>query len=132
MKAWITGLFLGGLLALIASPLRTKASAALAVLLRKGYRWIFITAPGKIDFSALPEDRREEAQLCVRTIIHNLVRIEEILLPDNGLGAVKKQNVMDQLAAMGLPPTAAELLSDMIDDAVRVMNNEAQTALKGY
>ncbi|MFA6582679.1 MAG: hypothetical protein WCS77_00125 [Elusimicrobiaceae bacterium] len=132
LKEWIIGGALTGAVALFSPVVRRKLSAALGGLAQRGYAWLFATMPLSLDYSLMPADRQDEARACVKDIVQNMVRLEEILIPDGGLGPEKKKRVMDKLAAFGLPEAIVGLAGDLIDDAVKTMNAEAEAALKKY
>ncbi|MDD4004094.1 MAG: hypothetical protein PHW69_02690 [Elusimicrobiaceae bacterium] len=132
LKTWLAGGVLTGAMALLAPGARRAAGATFGALLKRIYAWIFVTMPAKLDCSRLPQDRQEKARAEVKTIIAAMVRLEEILLPDEGLGARKKMRVTLGLVSLGLPGALAALVSDMVDDAVKELNAQAASALTTY
>ena len=132
LKIWCLGLVLSGGAALLAPGLRGVLGRALAALCARGYRWLFSVLPVRLDFTAIAPGRQAKARACVLALVENLVRLEEILLPDGGLGSERKKRVLARLAACGLPPMLAEFACGLIDEAVARMNAEALAALKKY
>lgn len=132
LKIWFLGVVLSGGAALFAPGLRCALGRWLGGACGRAYRWMFLILPGRIDFSAVAPERQNEARACVLALVENLVRLEEILLPDNGLGPERKKRVLARLAACGLPVVLAEFAGDMIDEAVARMNAEAMAALQKY
>lgn len=131
-KIWFLGVVLSGGAALLAPGVRRALGRALAGACVRGYQWLFVTLPGRLDFTAIAPERRDEARACVLALVENLVRLEEIILPDNGLGPERKKRVLARLAACGLPPALAGFAGGLIDEAVARMNAEALAALERY
>lgn len=133
IKTWLIGSVLVGLVGLASPTLRAKLRAGLQNLKRRAYAWLFLRAPGillsMLSYNNLTAEQQAMILDALRHIIYYLVRIEEILLPDTGLGEQKKASVMAKLKLLALPDSLAALAASLIDDAVRVMNEEAQAAL---
>jgi hypothetical protein len=92
------------------------------------YVWLF-SIPDRLDYTMLPQENREAAHKEVELIIESLVRLEELMLPDGGLGTDKKKRVLDRLKTMGFPDEISGLFAMIIDDAVKTMDEEAKIAI---
>jgi hypothetical protein len=128
MKTWIIGIALSCGLPLLAPVVRKWLIGLLRAQLKAMYVWLF-SIPDKLDYTMLPQENREAAHNSVSIIIEELVRLEELMIPDSGLGEDKKKRVIDRLKTMGFPDEISGLFSMIIDDAVKTMDEEAKIAI---
>lgn len=97
-------------------------------LLKKGYLYLF-DWPNKLNYSKLSVEQQITIKKELSSIILSLVKIEEALLPDSGLGEEKKKNVIAKLTSLGIPAVGSSFIADLIDDAVKTMDEAAKSSL---
>ncbi len=88
-------------------------------------------ALNKTIFSALDPDKIKDPVLLelVRDLMRAYVRLTEYLIPDGGMGALKKQVVVDALSKI-LPAWGARGLADMADLACASADKELKEIQK--
>jgi len=123
-------------LAAVSPTLRGWVSGLITAKARAFYAWVFLRMPALLlalpEYDALATEQRVLLLDALEHIVYYLVRIEEILLPDAGLGEEKKSRVLAKLKQLGIPASVSDVAAAMIDNAVVAMNTEAQAALNAY
>ena len=136
IKMWLLGAALTAGVAAFSPALRKWLKGRISAAARNFYGWLFLRMPAlllaRLDYKSLPPAQKALLLDALRNIVYYLVRIEEILLPDAGLGAEKKARVLAKLRQLGIPDSLGDMAATLIDDAVVVMNEEAQLALHTY
>jgi hypothetical protein len=103
----------------------STAQAKLSGIYTSEFSWIFGSLAGKLDYNALPPEKRDKARVYVQNIIIYAVRLLDLIMPDDGLGAQKKQSLMLWFQTIKMDPQTAGEISDFIDFAVKSLKEQA-------
>jgi len=136
IEMWLVGTAVTGAVAIFSPRLRVWLAGMISVYARRFYAWLFLNMPAlllsRLDYNSLPTEQQALLLAALKNIVYYLVRIEEILLPDAGLGEEKKARVLAKLRQLGIPDSLGGMAAGMINIAVETMNAEAQAALSMY